>query len=54
MKICKEPNKSKISIFSADTLTSSGAKADIASLYIPSDIIVEHVEHEQNYNTIGF
>ena len=44
--MCKEPNKSKITTFLRQCLTSTSAKADLSALYSPSDLSVEQVELE--------
>ena len=44
--MCKEPNKSKITTFLRQCLTSTTAKADLSALYSPSDLSVEQVELE--------
>lgn len=44
--MCKAPNKSKITTFLRQCLTSTSAKADLSALYSPSDLSVEQVELE--------
>ena len=44
--MCKAPNKSKITTFLRQCLTSASAKADLSALYSPSDLSVEQVELE--------
>ena len=39
--MCKAPNKSKITTFLRQCLTSTSAKADLSALYSPSDLSVE-------------
>ena len=44
--MCKAPNEGKITTFLRQCLTSPSAKADLSSLYSPSDLSVEQVEYE--------
>lgn len=44
--MCKAPDKSKITTFLRQCLTSAYAKADLSALYSPSDLSVEQVELE--------
>lgn len=44
--MCKVPNKSKITTFLRQCLTSTSAKADLSAIYSPSDLSVEQVELE--------
>ena len=44
--MCKAPNKSKITTFLRQCLTSTSAKADLSALYSSSDLSVEQVELE--------
>ena len=44
--MCKAPDKSKITTFLRQCLTSASAKADLSALYSPSDLSVEQVELE--------
>ena len=44
--MCKAPNKSKITTFLRQCLTSTSAKADLSARYSPSDLSVEQVELE--------
>ena len=44
--MCKAPDKSKITTFLRQCLTSTSAKADLSTLYSPSDLSVEQVELE--------
>lgn len=44
--MCKAPDKSKITTFLRQCLTSTSAKADLSALYSPSDLSVEQVELE--------
>lgn len=42
--MCKPPNEGKITTIFPQCLTSSGPKADLSSLYSPSDLWIEHTE----------
>ena len=42
--MCKPPNEGKITTIFPQCLTQSGAKADLSSLYSPSNLWVEHIE----------
>ena len=42
--MCKPPNEGKITTIFAQCLTQTGSKADLSSLYSPSDLLVEHTE----------
>ena len=54
--MCKAPNKSKITTFLRQCLTSTSAKADLSALYSPSDLSVEQVELEdmRTYHAVSY